>query len=139
MAEVGGGRKVVDGLGVAGDAGFRVELDEQVAVGREGEGDVEPSARGVALDLLQAVSGRVALRLGFDQGYGHEGLGPIGHGQAQGVVDAALGPAAGLARDEVDRSGGLLAADEVFGPAATMEGGVYQLGLGVGFAKGHDG
>ena len=56
------------------------------------------------------------------------------HLQAQGVVDPAFGLTAGAAAYDVDGPGGLLTADEVFGPPSLVERRIDQLGSGVGLA-----
>jgi hypothetical protein len=60
----------------------------------------------------------------------------VGRGlDAQGVVDATLGLLERPAVDDLDGAGRLLAADEVLGPAACVDGGVDELGARIGFRK----
>ena len=56
---------------------------------------------------------------------------------AQRVVDAPLRLLARLAADDLDGAGGLLAPDQVLGPAASVEGRIDQLGASVGLAHAH--
>ncbi len=56
------------------------------------------------------------------------------------VVDAARArAAAGFAFDDLDGGRGLFAADEGFGPASSVEGGIDELGARVGFGESHGG
>jgi len=76
------------------------------------------------------------LAFGFDEGDG-DGLGVGVDFDAEGVVDAPAGALARLPVDDLDGAGGFLTADQVFGPTAGVDGRVYELGSGVGFAQRH--
>jgi hypothetical protein len=102
-----------------------------VAVGGEDEGDVE--AAGVSLGLFHAKVWRGVFGLGLDNGDGDRLGIRLGHDAEDVVHAAAAGGAAVLTVDELNRRGGDLAADEVFGPAAGVEGGIDELGAGIGF------
>ena len=66
------------------------------------------------------------LGLGFEQGH-RDGLAFGVDLDPEGVVDAASrAPARSLAKD-FDRSGSLLAADQILGPAPRVKGGIDQL------------
>jgi hypothetical protein len=122
-AQLVGRRKEGKEPGRTGLAGEAVEFDKEVAVAGKDKGDVEALAGGVELGLLEAVGGREAFGLGFDEGDG-DGLGAGVNLNAQGVVGAALAAFVRLAGDDLDGAGGLFAADEVLGPAAGVDGGV---------------
>ncbi|MCL4545415.1 MAG: hypothetical protein M1118_12600 [Chloroflexi bacterium] len=57
---------------------------------------------------------------------------------AQRVIDAAPGLLTWLPLDDGDGPGGLLPAQEVFGPAPGVDRRVDQLGAGVGFGERRD-
>ena len=102
-----------------------------MAVGREDELDVMPSAFGIAFGLIKAVTGRVAFLLGLDEGQG-DGLGVDVHLDPKDVVD--LSPRTPrLAVDDFDRACGLFPPNEILGPAAFANGRVDQFGSRIGF------
>ena len=70
----------------------------------------------IPLGLFQAVTRRQAFALGLDQGHG-DGLGIGVDLDAEGVVNPALGAPPWLAVDDLDGARGLLAPNQVFGPA----------------------
>ncbi|HUX00191.1 MAG: hypothetical protein WBD63_07750 [Phycisphaerae bacterium] len=91
---------------------------------------------GVRLGLFQAVVGGQVLGLGLDEGDG-DGLGVQVDSDAEGVVNPALGAFGRPAVDDFDGARGFLAFDKVFGPTTGVDGGVYEFGTGIGFAKRH--
>ena len=56
---------------------------------------------------------------------------------SEGVIGASPGPLPGRAVHDLDGSGSLLAAKEVFGPSTGVEGGIEQLGTSVGLGEQH--
>jgi hypothetical protein len=107
-----------------------------VPVGGENELNVEPAAGGIALALLETVSRREMLGLGFDERYGHR-LARRVDPHAERVVHAPLGAAPGLTFHNLHGPSRHLAADEVLCPPAGMDHRVDQFGACVGFAQGH--
>ena len=97
---------------------------------------VQTLARGVALALLEPVVRGEALGLGLDQGDGH-GLARGVHPDAEHVVDAPAGAAAWATIDDLDGACGLLATDQILGPASRVEGWIDELGTRVGLAEPH--
>jgi len=72
------------------------------------------------------------LGLGLDQSHSHRLRTRVGP-DAQRVVDPTACPLARRAADELDRAGGLLALDQILGPATRVEGWIDEFGAGVGF------
>ncbi len=80
--------------------------------------------------LLQAVIWRQVFGFGLDERHSHRlALGIDGH--AQHVIHTPLGALARLARHNLDGPRRLLPTDEVFGPAAGVQGGINQLRTGI--------
>ena len=104
-----------------------------MAVAGKHELDVQALAGRVRLGLLQSVRGRLVFRLGFDQRHGHR-LRIRSDFDPQHIVHAPLGLLARLAVDDLDRAGGLLAPNQILGPAARVESGVDQFGAGIRLA-----
>jgi hypothetical protein len=135
-AQVGGRRELCELARRVREAGEAVELHELVAVAGEDELHVEALGGRVQLGLLQPMSRWLVLGLGLDEGDGY-GL-RVGRSlDAQRVVGAPPGLLEGPAVDDLDGAGRLLAADEVLGPAARVDGGVDELGARIGFRKPH--
>jgi len=118
-------------------AGEGVVFDEEMAVAGKDERDIEATASGgVGFGLFQAMRRGEAFGLSLDEGDGDR-LGLTIELDAQGVVGAPARPLACPASDDLDGAGSLLAADEVFGPTASVDGGIDQLGVCVGFGVAH--
>ncbi|MBI1845356.1 MAG: hypothetical protein HY294_04095 [Candidatus Rokubacteria bacterium] len=105
-------------------------LDEEMTVGAQDERDVEPLARGIRLGLLEPVRRRQGLGFCFDQRH-RDGLARGIDPHAQDVVDASASPPARATVHDLDGAGRFLAADQVFRPAARVQGRVDQLGASV--------
>ncbi len=127
------GRELAHGEGRGGLSGEVVVLDELMAVGREHEADVEPLALGIAFRLVKAKPRGQAFLFCLDQGQG-DGLGVCVDLDPEHVVDLA---ALAATTDGLNGPGRLLAPDEVFGPAALVNGWVDELGSGIGFVEAH--
>src|SRR5438094_8225086 len=107
-----------------------------MAVAGKDKRDVQPLASSVELGLLKAVSRRHVFGFGFDE-CDSDRLRVRVHFYAQPVIDTAPGTLARLAVNDLDGASGFLAANQIFGPATSMQRRIDQLGTGIGFTVRH--
>jgi len=117
-------------------AGERIELNKQMSVAGKDERNIQPFAGGVEFALFQSVTGRKIFRLGFDEGNG-DGLGLGINRNAERVINPPSRPLARFAVNDFYRARRFLAPNQIFRPAASVNGRVNQFGASVGFAEWH--
>jgi hypothetical protein len=132
-AEVCGRREFGHRAGHGSGRGAAVVVERPlVAIRGDHERDVQSLRRSpVGLRLVEAVRRGLVLALRLQDGNRH-GLGVRGDLDPECVVRPAVGLATGLAIDDLDRTEGFLAADQVLGPAPGMQRRVDQLGPRLG-------
>jgi hypothetical protein len=101
-----------------------------MAVRGEYERHVQSLGVGIQLRLLEPVVRRQALSLRLDERDGH-GLRLERYFDAQDVIDLPPAAPPRSAIDDLDGTRGLLAANQVFRPAAGVDGRIDQLRAGV--------
>ncbi len=103
-----------------------------MAVARKHERHVQPLAGSVEFSLLEPVGGRQMFGFGFDKRY-RNGLSVDIDFDAQGVIYAALCAFARFPVNDLDSPCCLLAANQIFCPAAGMDSRIDKLRTGICF------
>ena len=105
-------------------------------IGRNNELDVKTFTDCVGFGLFQAVIGRQAFSLGFNQGQRHR-LGIGGYFYPQDIIYATLGAFTRFTIHNFHRPSAFLAPDQILRPALGVDGGINQFSACFGLVERH--